>query len=102
MVPSGNPAGTRRTRSRWRDADEAERLVADRFEAVQLVAGDVDHVAGAELVKLVPERHPRAAVLDHDAVVVWMLLERGAAARRHREVAHAVGRRPVGGADQLV
>ena len=84
------------------DADEAERLVADGLEAVQLVAGDVDHVAGADLVDLVAERHPRAAVLDDDPVVVGMLLAARLLARLHVEVAHVVVGHLVERADQVV
>ena len=65
---------------------------------MQLVGSDVDHVAGAELVLLVAERDPRAAVLDDDAVVVRMLLACGVPPGGHLEVAHAVG----GRVDQLV
>ena len=63
---------------------------------------DVDDVAGPDLVRVVAERDPRAAGLDHDAVVVRVALARGAPARRHVEVADAVVGRAVGRADQLV
>ena len=84
------------------DADEAERLVADGLEAVQLVAGDVDDVAGTDLVDLVAQRHPGAAVLDDDPVVVRMLLAAGLLARLHVEVAHVVVGHLVERADQVV
>src|ERR687892_114415 len=71
---SGSAAagGTPRRRG---DADEAERLVADRLEAVELVRRDVHHVARTELVLRVAQRDARAAALDHDAVVVRVPLE---------------------------
>ena len=59
-----------------RDADEAERLVAQRLEAVQLV-GRRRRRRRTELVLLVAERDPRAPALDDDAVVVRVLLAGG-------------------------
>jgi hypothetical protein len=83
----------------WRrHADEAERLVADGFEAVKLVAGDVDDVARADLVGLVAEGHAGAAALDDDAVIVGVVLARGAHAGLDVEVPHAIA----GGADDEV
>jgi regulator of protease activity HflC (stomatin/prohibitin superfamily) len=87
---------------RRRDADEAQRLGPERLEAVQLAARDVDDVARADLVDVVAERHTRAPALDHDAVVVRVALARRAPAGGHVEVAHAVVRRAVGRADELV
>ena len=69
---------------------------------MQLAARDVDDVARADLVDVVAERHTRAPALDHDAVVVRVAFARGAPAGRHVEVAHAVVRRAVGRADELV
>ena len=92
---SGGRAGTHYTH-------EPERRLAERLEAVQLVAGDVHDIALADLVRLVAERDPRPPRDDHHAVVVGVALARSPAAGRNLEVAHPVLAGALGLADQLV
>ena len=72
-------------------ADEAERLIAERLEAVQLIAFDIHGVARPDVVGVVSEGDAGTSGDDHDAVIVWMALAGGAPRGRHVEIAHAVG-----------
>lgn len=87
---------------RRHDAEKAERILAERLEAVELVALDMDRVSGPELVLLLAESHPRSTGKDHHPVVVAMVLARGAATGGDVEVADLIPLRAVARADQLV
>src|SRR6476661_98715 len=83
-------------------ADEAQRALVQRLEAVQLVAGDVHHVPLPYLVDLVAQSDPRTAGDDHHSVVVGMALASGPAACRDIEVPDPIARGALGLSDQLV
>ncbi len=57
------------------NTEKTKRFITSSKELVDLVAGDVDDITGAEFVFLVTEAQPRTPVQDINAMIVWMLVK---------------------------
>src|SRR5207244_5372923 len=80
--------------------EEPERPWARIPDLVRLMLSDVDDVAGRDRMPLVAEPDDAASVQDQDAMVVRVVVERGAPARGDLEIAEREVRGALGGPDQ--